>query len=232
MKGKYLIGLIFIVLGIGFLLNQFNIWEFSQIIGDWWPLIIVIVGVVNITKNPNSLFWGLMVIVIGLLLLGNNLDMLPGGFWGTFWPLMLILLGVGLLSSRFRNRLRRTIGKDNFDYFALFSGLTENIESDNFHGGHVSVMFGGAEIDMRNAIIPPEGAAIDISCAFGGVELIVPQNWRIKTNGTPILGALDNKTIQNIQESDDAPLLKINYFVIFGGIEIKNLKKKDYYHKH
>jgi hypothetical protein len=48
------------------------------------------------------LFWPLILIVIGVILLLNNLGLLPGSVWGYFWPLALLALGVSLLAGALR----------------------------------------------------------------------------------------------------------------------------------
>ncbi len=48
----------------------------------------------------SRLVWPLLLIFFGLLLLLDNLDLLPGSVWGYVWPVILIGLGVNLLLSR------------------------------------------------------------------------------------------------------------------------------------
>lgn len=45
----------------------------------------------------NSLFWGLVFVVLGGLLLLNNFVVLRFNIWKVFWPLLVILLGVWIL---------------------------------------------------------------------------------------------------------------------------------------
>jgi len=51
--------------------------------------------------NRRRLFWGGALLILGLLLLLENLGLLPFSAWAIFWPLLLIFLGIGLL-LRFR----------------------------------------------------------------------------------------------------------------------------------
>jgi len=44
----------------------------------------------------NKLFWGILLIIIGLLFLFDNLGWMNFNFWdflGTYWPLILIFIG-------------------------------------------------------------------------------------------------------------------------------------------
>ncbi len=48
----------------------------------------------------NRLFWPLLLILLGVLLLLDNLDLLPGSVFGVLWPLVLIYFGINVLLSR------------------------------------------------------------------------------------------------------------------------------------
>ncbi len=45
----------------------------------------------------NSIFWGVILLVVGLVLLLNALGLLPGSAAGYIWPLLLVLVGVFML---------------------------------------------------------------------------------------------------------------------------------------
>ncbi|OGO69560.1 MAG: hypothetical protein A2Z37_15625 [Chloroflexi bacterium RBG_19FT_COMBO_62_14] len=48
-----------------------------------------------------QLFWSMVLIVVGVLLLLGNLGLLPANVWLVIWPSMLILLGLWILGGRF-----------------------------------------------------------------------------------------------------------------------------------
>jgi hypothetical protein len=52
----------------------------------------------------SSIVWGLVLVLLGGLLLLDNMNMLPPGLnvWAIFWPLVLILLGIAMLLGVFR----------------------------------------------------------------------------------------------------------------------------------
>jgi hypothetical protein len=47
----------------------------------------------------SGLFWGVIILVLGLMLLLNNMGVFPAGLnvWNIFWPLLLVLVGVWFL---------------------------------------------------------------------------------------------------------------------------------------
>jgi hypothetical protein len=60
---------------------------------------------------------------------------------------------------------------------------------------------------------------MDIVVAFGGVEIAVPEGWRVEVKGIPLFGGWSNKTKGDLV-GDDAPLLSIEALVAFGGLDI------------
>jgi sulfite exporter TauE/SafE len=51
MNGRKVFGSILILLGIGFTLQQLDLIEFSSILSSWWPLLIIIIGLIQIATN-------------------------------------------------------------------------------------------------------------------------------------------------------------------------------------
>ena len=83
-------------------------------------------------------------------------------------------------------------------------------------------MFGGGDYNLQHAKIPSGSAYLELTATFGGIEVRVPDNWKLEISGTPVLGAMENKTRQITSENEAQPVLRIKYTAIFGGIEIKN----------
>ena len=51
--------------------------------------------------RSNRLFWSVVLIVVGVLLLLGNLGLVPANVWLVIWPSILILLGLRILGGRF-----------------------------------------------------------------------------------------------------------------------------------
>ena len=49
------------------------------------------------------MFWGLAILIIGLILLLERLDLIEGGF-SVYWPVLLIALGVAMVVNWWRKR--------------------------------------------------------------------------------------------------------------------------------
>ena len=55
---------------------------------------------------------------------------------------------------------------------------------------------GGAQLDLRQATIPPgEEAVLDIFVVMGGCEIFVPSSWTVVTPLVPVMGGIDDKRL-------------------------------------
>jgi len=102
---------------------------------------------------------------------------------------------------------------------AFFGGSEIRSSSQDFHGGELTAIAGGIDLDLRNAEIR-ETATLSATAIMGGIEIRVPPHWRVITNGTPILGGIDNKTFDQRGDNVIAPTLIVNTTVVLGGLEI------------
>ena len=98
--GGIIAGVVVILLGAFFLLNELNIAPIPNFsIVTLWPLILVLVGVWRLAASRGrSLAFPIVLIAIGALFLSINLEIIPGVI-GMFWPLILILVGVWRLAA-------------------------------------------------------------------------------------------------------------------------------------
>ena len=230
LKSKFYLGVIFILIGIGAILGQLGIWNFSNIISTWWPLILIFAGVSQLGRRSVSKTSGITLVVIGALFQMRELDILNVSLAKFFWPAIIIAIGISML-------LPKTITKDNLqfankeieqdvvDNLALFSAVKSRNISKNFRGGSLVAIFGGIDMDLRDAYLIGESARMDVTAAFGGINIIVPPEWKVVVKGIPIFGGWSNKTRGKDYVNPEAPVLILHCFVAFGGVDIKNLDK-------
>lgn len=222
MFDKYFFGSLIIYIGFGLLLATTQVPGFEYVEPYWWSLGFVLLGVIVLARSKKAVFPGIVLIAIGLIMMANKLDFINVGVWDLFWPVFLICIGFWIIFRKKKLFGKEKVVNSNFPNFVnIFSGSKHMVESADFKGAEVEVMFGGTEIDLRDASVPSGKAILDITVNFGGVTLFVPRNWRIVADGTPIFGALENKSRQDKLDVD-SPQLTIRYFVMFGGIDIKN----------
>lgn len=88
--------------------------------------------------------------------------------------------------------------------------------------------FGGVHIDLRQAQLAGPVTTIRTAMCFGGVNIKVPENYRIIESVFPLFGGVsitDGKGV-TLKLSDlppDAPVIDLRGIMAFGGLEIKRV---------
>lgn len=213
MSGRNTFGFILIALGVILIVNQ--VYDVA-LIRDWWPMALVLLGAYLLVMHPKSPTSGIILAVGGGAIQLIKLGVLD---WDVLFPIVLIVIGLLFIFTRFGGKNRVDMD-EQLNHFIIFSGLETRNQSSNFKGGCVTAMFGGATIDLRDAVLSEEGGSLDIVAAFGGVELSVPEDWAVKVSGVPLFGGFENSA--GVKEQGDKPVLRIKGLALFGGVEIKN----------
>ena len=223
MDARKLFGILIICFGVLLLLNKIGIADVNigYLFSNFWPMILIILGTFIILTNPSAKLGGIIPLTIGIVFQLKVLGYFDVFRYIAFWPVVLILIGIWMLFGR--GPKWDTDSNDSFRVTAAFSGLNVRNVSQQFLGGSATALFGGVEIDLREAQISPENneARIDAFAAFGGIEIFVPQGWNIIITGLPIFGGWSNKALSKAHE-EGMPILKIHCTVMFGGLEVKN----------
>lgn len=211
-------GAILILLGIAFLLDQWNILNAGRFISMLWPLILIALGVYTMSKKPGKIRGPLILISLGIIFLLSTA--FSFNVWN-LWPIILIVLGVGTLlgwknnSSNFNNTSSVT-SEDKIDDTLIFWGVDKKVKSQSFKGGEVTAIFGGAKYDLTEAKLA-ENASLNVTAIFGGIEVVTPSNMSVNSNGTGVFGGFTNKVTNN----DTDQKLEITGVAVFGGVEIR-----------
>ena len=103
---------------------------------------------------------------------------------------------------------------------AIFSGTERKGVWDPPTTLNVVAFFGGSEIDLREANMPPDGMTIRVAAVFGGGEITVPEGFNVKMGGAGIFGAFESKRRRE-RTIPGAPTVKVDGVALFGGVEVK-----------
>lgn len=220
-------GVFFILMGTGALLKRLGLWDLGDIISTWWPLILVAYGILQLSSNPVSKTSGIIILVVGVLFQVKNLDIFDFNIGELIWPLIVISLGVSILFPRntFRGKSKFNTEESNGDVvekISLFSAIKTRSISHNFRGGSLVAAFGGIDLDLSVANLSNDSARIDVTVAFGGINIMVPKDWRVEMKGIPLFGGWSNKTNSSNSINEFSPVLIVNCFTAFGGVTVKN----------
>ncbi|WP_432015135.1 DUF1707 SHOCT-like domain-containing protein [Streptomyces cucumeris] len=86
------------------------------------------------------------------------------------------------------------------------------------------VLFGGAEIDLTEAVFERREVEIRVAVLFGGVEIKVPENVTLHGSGAGIFGGFDVSPAE--APDPEAPVIHVSGFALFGGVEARPKRGK------
>ena len=81
-------------------------------------------------------------------------------------------------------------------------------------------VLGSVVIDLRDVVLPPGVTTIQVSAVLGSVEIIVPPNLAVESDGSSILGSFEG--IQRVPHDPDpeSPVLRVQGRAVLGSIEV------------
>ncbi|MBC7746663.1 hypothetical protein H7Y40_01635 [Pedobacter sp.] len=215
-------GTVLIGLGLGFLFDSLGIIDFGGIVGDWWPALIILAAIASFVSNRRNILIPFTGVIVGTLLLMRELDFLTFSIASLIWPAVLIIIGLSIVFNHiayFGPKDANESKKDSTSLFVMLAGIEAKNISDRYRGGRLTAFMGGITLDLRNAQLSDD-ATLDIFTLMGGVELRIPDDWKVNADGVPILGGWEDKTSKPTDTK--APVLNVHGTCIMGGIEIKN----------
>lgn len=216
MRMRTLLGIAVILVGLGFLLDQMNVAWADNLIGTWWPLLIIAVGTLSWRSNPRTWFGPLLIILVGIALLLETLDVMATSAWNYFWPVVIILVGGRMIMRKpWPGNQQETSTESSAS--VMFSGLDRKLTGP-FTKGDASAWFGGVKLDFRDAQLQPN-ATLNVFAAFGGIDIVVPRSVRVVARVTPLFGGTEDKTQT---DSNSSHTLVVTGTAMFGGVGIKN----------
>jgi len=80
-------------------------------------------------------------------------------------------------------------------------------------------MFGGVEIDLRDASLEDREVTIIANAIFGGVDITVPEGVAVITSGAGIMGGYDGPSDDG--GAPDGPVIHIKGVALFGGVDVR-----------
>ncbi len=227
-------GILLLAKSMGYIPDQVGTILFS------WPMLLVGLGFINLFGR--GFIGGIAMLMVGfyflpLETLGLTLDvkrlLIPIGlilagifiliFWKRFNPFHHHHSHINCCGGTRENGAGPNGGSDDFfEDFAIFGGARHVMNSTNFRGGQVLAIFGGSEIDMtRSKLSADSHSVIKLVCVFGGVGLIVPEDWDVEIRVISILGGFADKRRYQPKEGEGRKKLYIRGIALLGGGEIR-----------
>lgn len=243
-RGRVAAGMLVILAGAVYMAKQMG-----YAIPEWffrWPTIVIAVGFITGVKHGFKDWKWVAIMSIGFLFLAG--DIFPNFTIIQYKiPLILFLIGLFLIFkpknkyheySKFghKNRfghnhrfggIKGECGDKSEDCTEdyvfvnnVFAGTDKNIFSKDFKGGEIKNTFGGCKLNLMQAEIVTE-ATLSIKQHFGGVKLVIPPNWIIKSDIECVFAGIEDKRpLLNVNDAEQKKTLVLNGHIFMSGIEI------------
>jgi predicted membrane protein len=236
-------GLVLILIGIVFLLFNFNLLP-AQL--KWvilsWPSLLIVFGIINLFKK--QFVSSVILFLVGIFFLVPKIvrafpEAYPNGiedFTQNFWPILLIAAGVVLIVGKLfpssmgncahscstRERYSKTyVRNGGIEKNSVFGSGEHIVLEPEFEGGELNAVFGSITIDLRKTSLKEGVTRLETNAVFGSVTIFVPSEWMVETNVDAVFGGFEDQRKQ-VETIDMSRKLLITGACVFGGTELRN----------
>lgn len=225
-QAQVFFGVLLLIFGALALVDNLDIFSTRQFF-QFWPMVFILVGLLKISRSQQTsgrLIGGAF-IAVGTLLTLQHLGIVYFRM-RDWWPIFIIVAGLVII---FKDKVNTTPSYSNTsggnekahsesNISAIMSGAKLQNSTQDFRGGELTAVMGGVELDLRNASIQNE-ATLNVFVMWGGIELKIPNDWTVVSQGVPILGGFEDKTVPPLMRDKK---LFIQGYAIMGAVEVKN----------
>jgi predicted membrane protein len=214
-------GMLLIVSKLGYLgdVNSFNI------------LVAAVLAVICVKNLFKLNFYGILfpIAFIGILF-DKELGITALTPWTILIAALLGSIGLSLIFGKGNPFVNIKHESDNFDYKIIdiedekkirfktsFGASIKYINSEDFQHAELDCKFGSMKVYFDNAIIQNGKAIVRLNAAFSGIELFIPNEWKVENQIHETLSGLDEK---NKSQGVGNITLTLVGNVSFSGIEI------------
>ena len=153
-----------------------------------------------------NIFWGIIFITFGVLLLLDNLGVADfGDMLQHYWPLIIIVWGISILMRKHRHNgstespteptSEPTVPASSFDselfhHSNVFGDVSIIASSNNFKGGSVSTIFGTSKVDLSGVTLAEGEHFLRIHGVFGDSVIVLPRSGAVAVSAQSTFGNL------------------------------------------
>lgn len=160
---------------------------------------------------------GLIIILIGVSILFDF------NLFRFIIPALLIWIGVQIITGKDGNESQKEqveAHEDKMKRVLVFSEMNQVILSDNFRGGEIVTVFGNADIDLSQVKSKEKNLKLELTAVFGSIDIRVPEQWIVKSEGVGILGNFENKA--NGGNTKKSVEVELKGVAVLGEVKVKN----------
>lgn len=221
LSSQVILGALIVLIGVLLLGQTTDLYNLGYLF-DYIPSLFVLLGIYAMVRSGfRNLFGPLVIIAVAGAWQLVELDYLAAGDVWQFWPLFIVFFGLSVILSQWRRRAASTVDDDHVSAMAVFGGAEKRSDSTRFSGANLTALFGGTELDLRDAEVADPPAHVSAIALFGGVSVIVPREWNVELDVLPILGGAADERPRREREHDDLDLV-VSGFAAFGGVSVED----------
>lgn len=216
-----IIGAVLIACGVIYVLGAFGIADVNVSIDGWWAFFIIIPCLSGLFTSKDKI-GNLIGLAVGVMLFLAAQDIIKYDMvLKVVVPIIIILIGIKLIVKSTAQKYNEECSAQNGEKecISAFNSKTLDYTDEEITVAKIGAVFGGTKCNLTDAKIK-NGSQLDLFCAFGGAEIIIPENVNVKINTFCMFGGISDKRV--IKSTDkDSVTLNINGFCMFGGADIK-----------
>lgn len=126
--------------------------------------------------------------------------------------------GMEILSNEARGLAEKSKGSENL--VAVFGGCERKGRWLVEPRTNVSVLCGGVELDLREAVLGQQEVTIQLAVILGGVDITLPHGVRVVNNTSAILGGADLHGTDQVVDPN-VPVVRLTGTCMLGGVSVK-----------
>ena len=154
-------------------------------------------------NRSSGLYWGIVLILLGLFFLLDNLDLLSvGDAFRDYWPVLLVLWGAWMIGggpsakrkvaagspgkkgeehwidhsgSNIFGDIREQTQAETVTQSTVFGDVDVSVRSPNFRGGLLSTVFGDCTCDLVHSSVSPGEQVLRATTVFGDIYVSPPE---------------------------------------------------------
>lgn len=210
-------GLMVITLGGVLLANNLGVINFNdwnKFWGVFWGGLFLVAGLTALFSR-GAWIWGVLLTAVGVSIGLSAFDIVDINIWKVLWPAILIGIGLSIL-FKFNPSKSKKSGDKSREKIAIFYGEESRPKGD-YDGGSLSAVFGGVELDLRQAKVK-DGAVIDVFTFCGGIDITMPNDVIVQNEVRGFLGGSEDKTVPDAKAKKK---VIVRGECVLGGLEIK-----------
>jgi len=110
--------------------------------------------------------------------------------------------------------------RDRDTLYAIFGGIDRRGTWTVPRRMKIVAVFGGANLDLREARFPPGVVEMDVTAVMGGINIVVPPGLAVQMHGSAIMGGFADINRAPANPDPDTPLLRVRGLTMMGGVNV------------